>query len=185
VSAGPTCQPVEPAATVGAAIEHVSKGSRGVVTVAGCATIGTVVCTTAVSVAAEPLLGTIVISIVTAVAVATIVVVAIVIAVIAVVAVVVAIVVGIVLAVVVAVAVAIIIAVAPTIVVIVVVVVAIVAEHGSHHILQLGSHGSLAGLKISFPVLEAVGYIVNRSGGRRRGRRRWLDTWREFCTLFV
>jgi hypothetical protein len=158
---GGVCRPdlsVEPAATVGATVERVSKGSHGVVTSAGSAAIGTVVCTAAMSVEAEPLLGTILISAVTAVAVATIVVVAIGIAI---VAVVVAIVVGIVVAVVVAVAVAIIIAVAPTIVVIVIVVVVvvatIVAEHGSHHILHLGSHGSLAGLKISFPALEAVG----------------------------
>jgi hypothetical protein len=175
---------VEPAATVGATIEHVSEGSRGVVTIAGSATIATVVCTAAVSVAVESLLRTIVIAVVTtAVAVATIVVVAIVIAV---VAVVVAVVVGIVLTVVVAVAVAIIIAVAFTIVVIVVVAIAIVvAQHGSHHILHLGSHGSIAGLKISFPALQAVGNFVNWSGGRRLGRRRWLSTWREFCTLLV
>jgi hypothetical protein len=46
---------VEPAAAVGATVEHVSKGSRGVVTSAGSATIGTFVCTAAVSVAAEML----------------------------------------------------------------------------------------------------------------------------------
>jgi hypothetical protein len=192
---------VEPAATVGAAIEHVSECSSGVVTVAGSATIATVMGAAAVSVAVESLLRTIVAAVVTTavalvatrIVVVAIVGVAVVVAIVvgvvlAVVSVVVDIVVGIVLTVVVAVAVSIIIAVAPTIVVIVVVVVttAIVgAKHGSHHILHLGSHGSLAGLQISFPALQSVSNFINWSGGRRLGRRRWLGTWREFGSLFV